>query len=183
MGDDMRCFIIPGLNGSGPEHWQSRWEAEYGYERVQQERWDTPNFPAWKGRMVAALHNSGSHNVLVAHSLGTMLVAKAMPDIARFVAALFMVAPPDPAILPALAPSFADPPFTSLGAPGVLVYSEDDEYCPPDRARELADAWALEAVDVGRRGHINALSDLGLWDEGHALLRRLVEGVKGGKGA
>jgi len=30
---------LPGWLGSGPTHWQSRWEQAYGFERVEQDDW------------------------------------------------------------------------------------------------------------------------------------------------
>ncbi|HKU44709.1 MAG TPA: alpha/beta hydrolase, partial [Polyangiales bacterium] len=33
-------LIIPGLGGSGPQHWQTRWEQLHGYRRVEQREWD-----------------------------------------------------------------------------------------------------------------------------------------------
>jgi hypothetical protein len=35
----------------------------------------------------------------------------------------------------------------------------------------FADAWGSMFFDVGRKGHINALSNLGEWEEGRALLK------------
>jgi predicted alpha/beta hydrolase family esterase len=35
-------LILPGWQNSGPDHWQSRWEALYGYQRVQQHDWMRP---------------------------------------------------------------------------------------------------------------------------------------------
>jgi predicted alpha/beta hydrolase family esterase len=40
-----------------------------------------------------------------------------------------------------------------------------------ERARAFADAWGSMFFDVGRKGHINALSNLGEWEEGRALLK------------
>jgi predicted alpha/beta hydrolase family esterase len=39
---DPRLFILPGLNNSGPQHWQTHWEQLYGFTRIQQMDWDTP---------------------------------------------------------------------------------------------------------------------------------------------
>lgn len=29
-------FTLPGLYNSGPQHWQSYWENEYGFIRIEQ---------------------------------------------------------------------------------------------------------------------------------------------------
>ncbi|MEB0164938.1 alpha/beta hydrolase, partial [Glaciimonas sp. CA11.2] len=34
---DFWVLIVPGLNNSGPQHWQSRWERLYpAFERIEQ---------------------------------------------------------------------------------------------------------------------------------------------------
>lgn len=37
-------LIVPGLGGSGPEHWQSIWQVRNpNYRRVEQQDWDEPD--------------------------------------------------------------------------------------------------------------------------------------------
>src|SRR5258708_5033016 len=44
----VRVLVLPGLGGSGPEHWQTRWEAcEPGCARVEQRDWDRPELGDW----------------------------------------------------------------------------------------------------------------------------------------
>ncbi|WP_081427991.1 alpha/beta hydrolase [Clostridium kluyveri] len=33
----MNIKLVPGLNNSGTDHWQSTWEKRYGFGRVNQE--------------------------------------------------------------------------------------------------------------------------------------------------
>jgi len=56
------------------------------------------------------------------------------------------------------------------------VFSRDDPYCSPERARAMAADWGAEAIDAGPRGHLNADSGLGDWPEGLALLGSLEPG-------
>ena len=44
-------LILPGWQNSGPDHWQSRWEALYGYQRVQQHDWMRPLRGDWSARL------------------------------------------------------------------------------------------------------------------------------------
>jgi predicted alpha/beta hydrolase family esterase len=37
-----RVLLLPGWLNSGPEHWQSRWEALHGDQRVEQDDWQWP---------------------------------------------------------------------------------------------------------------------------------------------
>ena len=40
-------FMLPGLYNSGPLHWQTHWENEYGFTRVIQQDWETPVCEDW----------------------------------------------------------------------------------------------------------------------------------------
>ena len=35
-------LLLPGWQGSGPDHWQSRWEQLHGHLRVEQHDWQRP---------------------------------------------------------------------------------------------------------------------------------------------
>ena len=49
---DADVLIIPGLGGSGPDHWQSRWQAKLpNARRVEQADWDHPDKAAWLARI------------------------------------------------------------------------------------------------------------------------------------
>jgi len=53
-------LLIPGLNDSGPHHWQSLWHAANpGFVRVVQRDWETPDRAEWvaalAGRLVLAV--------------------------------------------------------------------------------------------------------------------------------
>lgn len=43
----MQTLILPGWQNSGPDHWQSLWEAEHGYQRVMQHDWMHPLRGDW----------------------------------------------------------------------------------------------------------------------------------------
>ena len=72
-------LILPGWQNSGPQHWQSRWEARHGYVRVEQHDWMTPLRGDWITRLedvIASLPGPrDAPVVLVAHSLGCILAA------------------------------------------------------------------------------------------------------------
>lgn len=70
-----RVLIVPGINGSGPDHWQTRWEEErVDCARIEQENWHDPDPLAWIGRIDAAVSTVSGPVVLVAHSLGCLAV-------------------------------------------------------------------------------------------------------------
>ncbi|MBA4060613.1 MAG: alpha/beta hydrolase, partial [Verminephrobacter sp.] len=44
-------LLLPGWQNSGPDHWQSRWEALHGYHRVEQHDWMRPLRGDWSARL------------------------------------------------------------------------------------------------------------------------------------
>jgi predicted alpha/beta hydrolase family esterase len=178
-------LIVPGLGGSGPEHWQTRWEVLHpGHVRVEQRDWDHPRRAEWLAKLreaVAPSAASDSPVVLAAHSLGCALVAHASAEPwAAGIAAALLVAPADvdsPAHTPPETRDFAPLPLARLPFAATVVASEDDPFVTLARARAFAKAWGAEFVDAGPRGHLNAASGLGDWPEGRRHLEALVARV------
>jgi predicted alpha/beta hydrolase family esterase len=171
-------LIVPGLGGSGPDHWQTRWETLYPrHVRVVQRDWDRPDRQRWLAALGAALDGAGEPAFLVAHSLGCALVVHAatQPFAAR-VRAAFLVAPADVDSRSCTPPEtrvFAPLPRARLPFPATVVASETDPYMTLDRARGFAADWGAELVDAGPRGHLNADSGLGDWPAGRAIFESL----------
>jgi len=170
-------LLLPGWQNSGPEHWQSRWEAVHGDLRVQQHDWMRPLRGDWIARLEDVLLAQPAPVILVAHSLGCMLTA-AWASISKnthLVQGALLVAPGDPEreeLRPVLK-SWSPIVRQTLPFKSILLGSQDDPYCSFARAQSLAQAWGCEFIDYGARGHINAESGLGDWPEGRALLARL----------
>jgi predicted alpha/beta hydrolase family esterase len=170
-------LTLPGWQGSGPDHWQSRWEALHGYQRVEQHDWQRPLRGDWSARLEEVLLGCSGPVVLAAHSLGCLLVAAwaAHSRNTGRVQGVLLVAPPDierediRPLLPGWAPAVRQP----LPFPSVLVASEDDPYGSTASAQALAQAWGSRYVSAGAAGHINAESGLGDWPTGLALLQGL----------
>ena len=172
-----RYLLLPGWLDSDATHWQSRWEAQHGCERVQQDDWLWPRRGDWMARLDEVLQASPQPAVLIAHSLGCQLVtawAAHSRHTARVRAAL-LVAPPDterddmPPNLFNWRPIVRRPlPFASL-----VVTSSNDPYCAAERAAGMTRDWHSKTIDIGARGHINGESGLGDWAEGWAMLEAL----------
>ena len=181
-----KVLILPGWQNSGPAHWQSLWEAEYGYVRVAQHDWDRPLRGDWIARLedvVLDVSAQAPHEpiTLVAHSLGCLLVAAwaTISRNTRLVGCAMLVAPGDverEALRPVLT-SWSPIALTKLPFPSTLVGSDNDVYCTFERARSLASAWGSEFVDYGPFGHINGDSGLGNWPQGHDMLLALQQRV------
>ena len=170
-------LILPGWQNSGPAHWQSRWEAAYGYGRVEQHDWLRPLRGDWIARLEDVLLQREAPVVLVAHSLGCLLVAAwaAHSRNTHRVKAALLVAPGDAEreeLRPLLA-SWSPIPLVRLPFKSTLVASRDDPYCSFERAQAFASAWGADFIDAGHKGHLNAQSGLGDWPEGHVLLDQL----------
>lgn len=172
-------LILPGWQNSGAAHWQSRWEALYGYERVDQHDWMRPLRGDWIARLEDVLLSQSGPSVLVAHSLGCMLIA-AWASHSRnthLVKAALLVAPGDPErdeLRPVLT-SWAPVPMQALPFPSVLLGSHNDPYCSLERAQAFAGAWGSRFLDYGHGGHLNAESGLGDWPQGHEILTQLMQ--------
>jgi predicted alpha/beta hydrolase family esterase len=167
-------LTLPGWQNSGPDHWQSRWEVLHGCERVEQADWNWPRRGDWMARLDEVLLDGGGPACLVAHSLGCHLVAAwaAHSRHTQRVQAALLVAPPDlerhdvPPQLSSWRPAVR----RRLPFPSTLLYSDDDPYCEPTCARQLAQDWGAEARGTGTDGHINGESGLGDWPAGWACL-------------
>ena len=176
---DADILMVPGLNGSGPDHWQSRWERNLRTaRRVEQDDWDRPDKDLWVGSIIRALAASARPAVLVAHSLGVHAVAYAAEKLPQgAVSGAFLVAPPDldnpqrfPAEInetwPADGFGFSPVPMRRLIFPSLLLASASDPFCTLERARQFAAAWGAGFIDIGPAGHINAASGYGPWPDG-----------------
>lgn len=172
-------FTLPGWQSSGPDHWQTRWEALHGYQRIEQHDWQRPLRGDWSVRLQEVVLDSPAPVVLVAHSLACILVAwwAAHSPLARTkIQAALLVAPPDIERhdLRQQLPGWAPIARQQLPFPAVLVASSNDFYGSSAHAQALAQAWGADYVNVGERGHLNAESQLGDWPEGLALLQAVL---------
>ena len=172
-------LLLPGWKNSGPLHWQSRWEAAHGFQRVEQHDWFRPLRGDWISRLEDVLLTGTQDEpvVLVAHSLGCQLVAAwaAHSKNTHRVKAALLVAPGDPereALRPVLT-SWSPVVLQRLPFDSVLVSSQNDPYCSAERARQFSDAWGADWVNAGLQGHLNADSQLGDWPAGFAQLQTL----------
>ena len=52
-------LLIPGLNDSGPDHWQTRWEHKNSNaHRVDLGMWDDPHRNTWVNKLNLAIHRA-----------------------------------------------------------------------------------------------------------------------------
>ncbi|OYV32596.1 MAG: alpha/beta hydrolase [Rhodospirillales bacterium 20-64-7] len=168
---DLDILVIPGLGGSGPDHWQSRWEAKLSTaRRVELGDLDRPHLASWAGRIVEAVDNAARPVVLVAHSLGVWAVAHGAGRFeAGRVRGALLVAPPSAEGIrqfPQIDPAFVEFQPQRLDFPALLVASRNDSLAGEAQSRALAQALGAEFVDAGDSGHLNVDSGHGPWPEG-----------------
>lgn len=180
-GGSPAFLIVPGLNDSGPQHWQSFWQRLLrNAERADLGNWGRPEPVEWASRLDEAIVAMRAPVILCAHSLGCHAVAwwaaiKAHEHKGKVAGAL-LVAPPDcdrEDVHPVLQ-DFSPTPIVKLPFPTILTASRDDHYATFDQSKKLARYWGADFVDSGSLGHINADSDIGHWPAGLALLGRVL---------
>ena len=173
---DLLLFTHPGLNNSGPLHWQTRWEERYGFQRIQQEDWDTPVCEDWIVTLDRTLAPFPAENIILAgHSLACSTIAHWANRYGRRIKGALLVAPSDteaPSYPPGTS-GFSPMPLSLLPFPTLVVASSDDYYVTSERAAFFAEKWGAKLVNIGAKGHINTASNLGDWPEGYALLEEL----------
>jgi uncharacterized protein len=164
-GDRVRVLVIPGLNDSGPTHWQSHLQAHFRHAvRVQQVDWATPDLNAWAERIDATLAaQPPARWVAVAHSFGCLALlhhlATREPNSKHHqgVQSALLVAPADP-------DKFGIAPLLPQGHPGidtVLIASETDPWMAYPQASSWARTWGSQLINLGDAGHINVASGFG----------------------
>ena len=171
-------LILPGLGNSGEGHWQSIWEREFNFTRVNQRDWDTPVCSNWIETIDKTIVFHGVDNViLVGHSLACTTIAYWSRKYKRKIKGALLVAPSDTEAetYPPGTSGFVPIPLESLPFPSIVVASTDDYYVSFDRARHFASHWGSHLHVVGNAGHINVAAGFGKWDEGIELLRKLDE--------
>ncbi|MBE0412148.1 alpha/beta hydrolase [Yoonia sp.] len=164
-----RTLLIPGIDGSPDPHWQAWWQKNDPMAlTVDQDDWSNPSPEAWEAEVAGAvLQHPGA--ILVAHSLGCLVVARLLAIWPHLnIAGALLVAPVDPARCDRLR-RFMHTPRTELPVPVTVVASRNDPLLPFEDACDLAHDWGAALVDMGRAGHINIASGFGPWSQGLEL--------------
>lgn len=179
----MPRLILPGWHGSGPGHWQRRWlDQDPDARLVEQDDWDKPDLDRWLTRLNEYVSSEPAPVTLVAHSLGTLLVAHYAERYgARRIAGALLVAPGDADLHAAenkQIASFAPVPRRKLPFPAILVVSRNDTLMAYDRAVALGKEWGARLIDQGNAGHINVESGYGPWPEGFRMADELEASVR-----
>ncbi|GLR13028.1 alpha/beta hydrolase [Chitinimonas prasina] len=169
--------LHPGWQNSGPEHWQSHWQASQpGSSRVPQTDWDRPELDDWIQTLDKHLAQQAQPVLLACHSLGCLTLLHWLahyPQHHHRIVGALLVAPADVERdnAPTEIQGFAPIPRQRLPFPSIVVASDNDPYCQFARSQQLAQHWGSGFYLLTGAGHINAQSSLADWPEGLALLQ------------
>ena len=175
-------LIVPGYKNSGPDHWQSRWQAKLSSaRRVEQDSWEKPIVEEWTARIAEVVNETKKPPVIVAHSLGVAATVQAVSLFEVPVAGALLVAPPDVAnskIRPKHLRTFGPYPTDPLPFPSIVIASSNDPFCSQTVADDIAASWGSAFMDAGEAGHINSDSGFGPWPEGLMVFARFLGHLK-----
>ena len=155
-----RLLIVPGLNDSGPAHWQTWLQQQFrDARRVRQHDWRDPQLDRWAARVGSTLAPHGKAPwIAVAHSFGCLALARHLllePD--SPLRAVLFVAPAEPDRF-----GVADLlPRKRLRVPSTIVASDNDPWMTAASTRRWAERWGSHWLTLGEAGHINAESGFG----------------------
>ena len=118
---DADILIVPGWSDSGPEHWQTRWQAKLSTaRRVTQRDFEKPIRAEWEETIAQEVLASARPAVIVAHSLGVIAALHAAQRVGDKIAGAFLVAPPSEAVIremPSVDSAFLPIPRAKLPVP------------------------------------------------------------------
>lgn len=169
-------LILHGLEGSGPDHWQSwlarRLEAAgapVAYPDLPDP--DDPHPEAWLAALRGELARpEAAERVVLCHSLACLLWLRAAADAPEPLAdRVLLVAPPwreDVEPVARFLDHGASAGDIARGARETLVVCSDaDPYCPPGALEAVARPLNIPGVVLPGAGHLNTEAGFGPWPE------------------
>ena len=172
-----QILIAPGYGNSGEEHWQTYWQKENkDFVRIEQRDWFEPSADEWVETIEKYVREASGEVVVVAHSLACIALVHWAQKTNLTLKGALLVAPPDAndEKLKNVVKGFSPIPLQKLPFKSIVLASTNDEYNPIGNAELFAKNWGSEFVNIGQKGHINALSNLHNWPEGRSYLSRLL---------
>lgn len=168
-------IVLPGIGGSGPDHWQTHWQtANPSFRRFAPGDWLQPDLEVWVDALERSIRDLPAPPLIIAHSLSCLLVAHSAQRGIGPIRGAFLVAVPDPGTdcFPEAAQSFRAVPEDPLPFPALVVASSDDPYGSLTHAHRCATLWGADFAGIGPCGHINAASNLGAWPDGFSMFQQ-----------
>lgn len=173
-GDPVRLLVIPGLNDSGPAHWQTWLQAHFSRHavRVEQDDWASADLALWSQRIETTLaRHPGSRWIAVAHSFGCLALLRHLAQGGEGLLSALLVAPADPATFGVAGKL----PQSRLAIPSVLLASETDPWMKFEAASTWARVWGSQLISLGDAGHINTEAGFGPLPQAKSLVEAMVQ--------
>ena len=171
----MAFLILHGLEGSGPEHWQT-WLAGRLRERGLEVAYPTlpdagrPRLDRWLEGLDGELARlPAAETIVLCHSLGSLLwLHHTARRPAEQVDRVLLVAAPQPDEDDPQCPGFRPVPLdreqvAAAAAETRLVCSTDDPWCSPETSRGIAESIGVPIDWLEDAGHVNTASGYGPW--------------------
>jgi uncharacterized protein len=171
----MAFLLIHGIEGSGPEHWQS-WLATRLHARGLDVAYpslpdaDSPQVERWLDALDAELAGMPvAETTVLCHSLGSLLwLHHAARHPQQQVARALLVSPPQPDHEEPPSVGFRPTPLDRDGVAAAaretrLVCSTDDPWCPPVTSRRIGETTGIPIDWLENAGHINTDAGYGPW--------------------
>jgi predicted alpha/beta hydrolase family esterase len=172
-----KVFILPGLYNSGPQHWQTHWENEYGFIRINQKEWDRPVCEDWLTTVEKTLAGEVYENIiLLGHSTACVTIVKWAEKYGHIIKGALLVAPSDTESenYPEDPTGFIPMPSFRLPFPSIIITTTKDEVVSVSRAKQFAENWGSELVLLEEGRHLGGDANLGLWPFGFQQLQKLM---------
>jgi predicted alpha/beta hydrolase family esterase len=170
-------FIVPGLGNSGTDHWQTFFEMTINpICRINQQEWDAPDCNDW---IETIDHTVSSYDlstvILIGHSLGCAAIVHWAKRYNKKIKGALLVAPSDVEAKQYTFPTvgFSPIPLIGINFKTIVVASSNDPWISIERAKQFAEHWGSELIEIGNAGHINAASGHKNWIEGLTFLKKL----------
>lgn len=171
-----KTLILHGWGGSDYPHWQAHLASFLArdYGTVSFPLLDNPHFPSknrWV-KQVKEIIEEFKPNIVVTHSLGSVLWLLIADELDICLDKLILVAPPSPETKIDTIKSFFpySAPKTLRSKESMIIVSDNDEYINVDEAKELAKACGAKLEIIPNAGHINDKSGFGRWEYIEKLL-------------
>ncbi len=174
---------VPGIGDSGDTHWHTNWENSFpSIKRVIQQDWEYPDKNSWVENLDSYIQKYAEKPIiLISHSLGGGAIIHADHlNKLNGVKGVFMVALPDIERddFPKDCSGFIPMPKTKLSVPGLMVSSQNDEWCDIEVAEEWSKILEVPLRNIGNKQHICQAEEFEIWEEGKELLVQFLDAIE-----
>lgn len=173
---------LPGIGDSGETHWQTNWEKSFPeIKRVIQKDWECPDREVWIKNLESYIQKYNKKPIiLISHSLGggAIIHADHLNKLAG-VKGIFMIALPDieREDFPKDCSGFVPMPKIKSSIPGIMVSSENDEWCAIEVAEKWSSSLGIPLMNIGKKQHICGSEEFETWEEGKKLLLNFLDSL------